>query len=318
MKICKFFRTMRGKRGPQRFGAKKDPYDPKAWEFTRKLRALPPEVDLSEYRPPIKSQGDCGSCVGMALSSILTAEANKLGIILPDYQRFSETDIYNGGRYIDGSLMQDMGTYPSSALEWLRRKNCLPYKFWPYIGFETQSRPSSLDPFAEEYPLEEYESVAGKVKISYYRVTDGVDGITGALAEQHMVAIGIPWPKSWTDSKDGVLPTPGTNDRISGGHEVYLYGYKDSEESVFGGNSWGESIWSYTGEAVPKGCFKFNYKVFDWFKQHGGYDAHIVLVDWENEPEPEPPEPEPPGPPATNAYKIDGQVTLTPVLTGVV
>lgn len=310
MKICKYFR----RREPQRLGAKKDPYDPKAWPFKFKLAARPPEGGVSEYRPDTKSQGDCGSCVGFDISSVLTVEANKLGIVLPDFQRFSETDIYNGGRYRDGSLTEDVGTYPGSALEWLRLKGCLPYKYWQYNGFETISRPSRLDQFAEEYPLQDYQPVKGKLQINYYRVTGGVDGILNALAEKHAVSLGAPWPNPWMDSKNGVLPMPSVNDRVAGGHAVYLYAYTDDEENVFGGNSWGENTWSYTGQVVPKGCFKFNYGVFDWFKQRGGYDAHIVTVSWGQEPEPPEPEPEDPDVVLTGKYIIkSGELTLEPV-----
>lgn len=283
----------------KRLGWKKDRFDPIALEMPRRVTRLPQEVDLSKWRPAIKDQGNCGSCVGMAISSILTAEANKLGVVIADYQRFSETDLYNGGRFCDGTLPYDEGTYASSVLKWASKKGCLPYKYWQYIGFEKKSRPSSLDQYAADYPLPNSRPVAIVKGIGYFRITGGIEGILSALADGYMVATGLPWPNKYMSSKDGILPTLKASDSLAGGHEVYLWGDLLAEEIVRGGNSWGETIWSYTGKGIdkggkpiPKGCFTMPFSTFDWAKKYQyGYDAHIVIVDWATPEPPIPPTP---------------------------
>ena len=268
------------------FGWKKDPFDPKAWEFKPRLLVVPPpSVILDKYRMPVLNQDGVGACVGFGIDGILTAELIKSELFVPvDKQTFSPTDIYNGGRYIDGTLRWDVGTYASSALEWLRLKKCLPYTYWPFNGFETNSRPSKLDQYAEPWPLSSYTPLT----IGYFRVVDGADGIMQAIASQHCVAIGVPWPDRWMNSKNGQLATPKSSDSIAGGHEVFLYGYDNDKQLFYGQNSWGTSVWSYSGKVVPKGCFTMPFASLPWFKKNGGYDAHIVNVDWKLQP-PTPP-----------------------------
>lgn len=272
-----------------RLGWKKDPYDPKAWIFKPSIPRIPADIDWRQYMMAVQDQGNSGSCVGFGVDGIGTGELNFKGMKLPDYQLFSPTDIYNGGRYIDGSLASDEGTWASSALEWLRQKGWLPYKFWPYAGFEKRSRPSTLDIEAAKYPLKGYTPLT----LGYYRVTNGIDGILAALAEKHMVAIGVPWPDKWMDTKDGVLALPKSTWSIAGGHEVYLWGANTTDKVVRGANSWGISSWSYSGKVVPKGCFTMPFGAFDWFKCEGGYDAHFITVEWGETPTPVPPEPTP-------------------------
>ncbi len=288
-----------------RYGWRKDPYDPKAWYFQpRTMQATPEDVTWQAFMMEVLDQGNSGSCVGFGIDGILTGELNFRGLKLPDFQYFSPTDIYNGGRYIDGSLADDEGTWASSALEWLKMKGCLPYKFWPYKGFEKRSRPSALDIEAAKYPLKGSSPV--KMKFGYRRITGGIDGIIAALAAKHMVAIGIPFPNSWENTKDGVLPLPTAKNFVAGGHEMYLWGYNYPTKMYRGANSWGKRIWSYSGKVVPQGCFLMPMGSLDWFKAEGGYDAHIVEVEWGNVPVP----PEPTPVPTSQKVRIEGILTV--------
>jgi len=259
----------------RKLGWRKDRYDARDW-LHRKLAAaeIPDAFTLAEYLPEVRDQGNVGSCVGFGIGGNLTGWAKKLGVFS---EWFSPTWIYNGARFIDGSLLEDAGAYPKDALEWLREKGCLPEHFWLYdpYALDTASPPSRFDSEAAKWPL-----------LAYVRVTDGTEGICSAIASGHFVSIGIPWFEAWMDSETGELPPVSETDEVAGGHEVYLYGYDKSLGVFYGVNSWGTE-WGDGGK------FTIPMSAFNVFKELGGYDAHYVLVTWTPEAPPEPPMPEP-------------------------
>lgn len=252
----------------KRLGWRKDKYDSRDYLYVKLPPVkIPDAYSLIEYVPEVRDQGQVGSCVGFGIGGNLTGWANKLGVFT---SWFSPTWIYNGARYIEGTLTEDAGAYPRDALEWLVDKGCLLEEFWPYdpYALDTTSPPSRLEPEAARHPL-----------LAYYRVTGGTEGICSALASGHFVSIGVPWFWLWMDSTDGNLPEVDYDeDDIAGGHEVYLYGYDKAKAVFYGVNSWGT-------EWGDKGKFTMPFSAFDVFKQYGGYDAHYVTVDWEKEPD---------------------------------
>ena len=268
----------------KRLGWRKDKFDRRDYlhKIIVPIAAIPDVVRdiMVKFVPPVRNQGNSGSCVGFGIGVNLTSLANTQMVILPgSIQYISPTDIYNGARYIEGSLAYDIGCYPRDALDWLLKKGCLPETFWPYNGFEKKSRPSNLDPEAAKYPL-----------LEYYRVDNGVDGICSAIAAGFYISIGTPWPDKWMNSKDGILPEIKKTDSIAGGHETCLYGYDRNKKIFYGINSWGTDVWSTSGAVVPKGHYTMPFSAFDIFKYQGGYDAHYTKIKWDKEPEPPTPE----------------------------
>ncbi len=291
----------------KRLGWKKDRYDKRDWIHPYRVAAVPDVfVDLTEYRPTVRDQGNEGSCVGHGIGGPLTGLLSKLGLVVT---WFSPRWIYNGARYIEGELKYDEGCWPKDALDWLITKGGLPDPIWPYVaGKDTfTSPPSKYDSDAAKWPLASYSDVP-QLGVGYYRVTNGADGICEAIAAGNFVSIGIPWPNSWMDSKDGVLSTIKASSAIAGGHEVFLYGYDKIKGIFYGQNSWGTSQWSYSGKVVPKGCFTMPFSVFEIFKQIGGYDAHYIKVNWGATPPPVPPGPTPV--PTSQKIRIEGTMTV--------
>ncbi len=287
----------------RKFGHKKDKYNPKAYIHKPKVVAIPDVVIWDKYRPDVRDQGNIGSCTGFGIGANLVAAAHRLNVFK---EWFSPTWIYNGARFIEGTLMYDEGAYPQDCLDWLVKKGCLLEHFWPYNGnkLDTTSPPSKYDPEAAKWPLASYSPAP---QLGYFRVTGGFDGVVSALADGNFVSIGIPWPDSWMSSKDGVLPTITKSSSIAGGHEVCLYGYDKSKSIFYGMNSWGTSQWSASGKIVPKGCFTMPFSVFEVFKQIGGWDGHYIRVDnWGQTPTP--PEPTPVPPP--QKVRIEGTMTV--------
>jgi hypothetical protein len=276
------------KERPGGFGWLKDPYDHRDFIHKPKLIKIPDNVNWGGYLPDVRDQGYIGSCVGFGIGANLSAWAKKLGIFI---EWFSPTWIYNGARFIEGTLPYDDGCWPRDALDWLVRKGGLLEHFWPYdpYSLDTTSPPSKFDPEAAKYPLSEYVTVEGG--LGYYRVTGGADGIMSALADGYFVSIGTPWFWDWTDTDlEGNLPVITEKSEVAGGHETILYGYDKNKKRFLGMNSWGDGWGNY-------GMYTMPFSSFDVFNKLGGYDAHYIKVDWaEVPPEPEPPEPVPPEP----------------------
>jgi hypothetical protein len=261
----------------RKFGHKKDKFDGRDYLHKMALpEALPHEpfhTNVNLGIPSVRDQGQSSSCVGFGIGANLTIAANMQNVSLGLIQYISPTDIYNGARYIEGTLADDAGCYPRDALDWLKKKACLPEAFWSYIGFEQRSRPSFLDAEAAKYPL-----------LAYYRVDNGTDGICSALASGFPVSIGIPWPSKWMNPRDGVCPVIKYSDSIAGGHEVCIYGYDLPTQRFYVINSWGKD-WGNLGTCtIP-------FSAFNIFKLWGGYDAHYVEIKWTAPVPPEPPAP---------------------------
>ncbi len=285
----------------KRLGWKKDKYNPYAKYRKMGFVVAIPDVgptDMVSHTPAVRTQ-EASDCTGFGIGGKITAAANKLGITLTGGTQFvSPTDVYNGGRYINGDLQYDDGAYPDDCYNWLTQKSCLPEGYWKYMGFEKRSRPSSLDQYTTQYPL---------LKVDVLRIDNGVDGICAALGNGEYVSLGIPWPDIWMSSKDGMLPTPKSNSSLAGGHEFYVYNYNRTLRLFYCVNSWGIKNWSYLGSKVPKGHFTITFDSFPYFKNQGGWDAHTARIRWVTQPTP----PEPPEPtPDTGKYEIAGIVSL--------
>ena len=251
-------------------GWKKDKYDTRDYLHVRKVAKIPSSVLLTEQLTPIRNQGNISSCVGFGVGININSVWKKLGIYV---EWESPTWIYNGARYIEGTLSQDMGCYPKDALDWLLKNGTLLEHFWAY-------NPNVLDKSAP--PSERMAQAVKYTNFAYYRVVEGVGGICSALADGHLVSIGTPWFDKWLDAPNGVLVNVTENDSVAGGHETCLYGYDQQKSVFYGANSWGED-WG------NRGLYTMPFDAIQVFKALGGYDAHYIIF----EVIPLPPEPEP-------------------------
>ena len=284
-----------------RFGWKKDKYDPDPKVLhKRTMKAVRDEVDLFEWLPKEVWDQLAGDCVGMTFSNYLAWLAIKYNLF-DKSGRFSPTWIYNGARYKEGSLPYDDGCYPDDAADWLVEKGGLPLAFWPYIGFEKRTPPSSLEPEAAKWPV-----------LKKVRIAGGIDGILDVMSNLGLpVAIGTPWYDEWLNpGSDGKLPAPDNSFSIAGGHETLLYRYSKLINMAKGRNSWSKKY----GDA---GDYWMPFSSFTQFKVDGGYDAHYITVEWVDTP-PEPPEPpQPPEPdPGNSCWKASAYKRMTEVLSG--
>lgn len=277
-------------------GWRKDPYDKRDRIRPIKILGLPDKVDLSHLMPAVRDQGQIGSCVGFGLGANLYGQALIDGLEPGEW--FSPTWIYNGARFLEGTLPRDLGCFPRSALEWLTDKGALLEHLWPYnpTRLDPRTPPSELEPEAAKFPL-----------VSYSRVVGGAAGIASALAEGKPVSIGTPWYDKWMTpaGPQALLPDITEKDSPAGGHETVVYGYDILDQTFLCQNSWGTS-WGNAGR------FKMPMSAFSVFTLHGGYDAHTIDVNWT--PAPTPPDPPDPGPKPPAWLKTLAAILITGAL----
>jgi hypothetical protein len=232
-------------------GWKKDKYSNKDFLHLTNLN-IPDTVTLNPVS--IRDQGQLGSCVGFGIGANLTSKYR--------VEWFSPTWIYNGARFIEGTLTEDAGCEPRDALDWLVEKGCLLEHLWKYVDvLDTRVPPSNFEQEAVKFPL-----------ATYYRIVDGIDGICSAIADGKFVSIGTPWFDKWMNIKvDGILPEVTKSDDVVGGHETCLYGYDKIKKVFVGMNSW-STAWGRVGH------YTMQFSSFDVFKELGGYDTHYLSL----------------------------------------
>jgi hypothetical protein len=232
------------------FGWQKDKFDQRDYLHKPMLVKLPASVDLSSLLPEVRDQGRVSSCTGFGIGANVGAVAKSIKVFTEWY---SPTWIYNGARFIEGTLFVDAGAYPKDCLDWLVQMGCLLEHFWPYD-------PTKFDPAA---PSTARQQQAIKYpNFAYYRCVDGVAGIMSALADAEasllaggpawLVSIGAPWFSIWMNpGPSGILLPTSANNPIAGGHETCLT--KDTKIALLDGRD--RSIETLLAEYGPSGQF---------------------------------------------------------------
>jgi len=240
-------------------GWKKDPWDRKDFKPARIYgEVLPDAYSNFLILAPGRNQELMNSCVGHALRGSVWATAKKSGFPIKD---FSPQWYWNGARFIEGTLSQNIGVYPRDAFQWTIESGQLHEEDWPYNGQILDKSAPSSDRMSKAH---KYNSCA------YYRVDDGIEGIKAALYHKHVIFIGSPWSDKWMNSpKEGILPNVTIDDFNEEGHAVNIYGYDDKAGLFWAQNSWGLD-WGIDGK------FAFRYEFIDLWKRLGGYDTYYI------------------------------------------
>jgi len=210
-------------------------------------QAVPANVNLTGQMPPVRNQGDRGTCVAHAALAVYEHLLGTVGAT----QDLSEQYLYWNCKRSDG-IPNVSGTWLSTAFPLLQRDGVCPEADWPYnpnivLGNEGHHPPP---PGAQLSALSFRPNSVRQLSPTF------VADIKAELASGRCVAFSIPVFNSWYGSQwvahTGDITMPIPNEIRAGGHAMCLVGYIDlpnNPELGFGRfilrNSWGQA-WGIT------------------------------------------------------------------------
>jgi C1A family cysteine protease len=152
----------------------------------------------------------------------------------------SRLAIYYGERSLEGTVSQDAGASVADCLKVLYKTGAGHESIWAYdIAKFTVKPPKQLYLDAAKYKVQKYEQV------------DNTNAtlLKTALAAGKPIVFGFTVYESFEGAdvaKTGVVPMPGKDESVLGGHCVLLVGYDDSKKQWIVRNSWGTG-WGQAG-----------------------------------------------------------------------
>jgi len=190
------------------------------------LQALPPSVDLRDGCPPVEDQLALGSCTSFAAGAAIRFARKKQG--LPDFVTSHLFLYYNSRR----QKTVDSGAYLRDVMKSASRLGDCPELEWPYV----------IDHFDVHPPILCYQDALKDRVLSYQRVIRSLDQMKGCLASGWPFVLGFSVYESFESAQvaqTGVVPMPGPNEAVLGGHAIVCVGYMDDKQQFIFRNSWG-------------------------------------------------------------------------------
>jgi len=207
------------------------------------LKALPPKVDLRKGFPPIYNQGDLGSCTANAIAGAVQFDRRKAKQ-KPDFVP-SRLFIYYNERAIEHTIHYDSGAQLRDGIKAVAKQGVCPETEWPYVDIappnENAPFPANA-PAGQKPPTKCYKDAKAYEAASYLRLQQTLSQTKGCLAEGFPFVFGFTVYEKWYDNPTPVLPLPGPNESVVGGHAVLAVGYDDSKQLFTFRNSWGASV----------------------------------------------------------------------------
>lgn len=246
-----------------RFGYRQDPIDHRRIPFAlRMMRGglrVPPSSHSNELNaPPVKDQGQTGSCTGHATSGAISLTLRAGGEALP--WEPSEAGIYTIARCVsradDVGLeplppLTDDGAEPNEVMRGISEFGVRPSRGPTSDGRNSDAELATIN---AEPRLDELEEDAIDLLIGEYEINNGPSTpglVKQAIASGFGVCVGFYVDTRFEEySGAGELGEPDFTDPNGGGHYVYLVGYRTAADGsliVHGRNSWGKS-WGRFGD----------------------------------------------------------------------
>jgi C1A family cysteine protease len=192
-------------------------------------KGLPPSVDLRSECPPVYDQGQLGSCTGNAIAGAVEFDLIKQG--KQDFTP-SRLFIYYNERVMEGTVSQDSGAQIRDGVKSVATLGAPPETDWPY----------NIAKFAQRPPAKAYQDAKLDIVSSYSRVLQDLTQMRGCLASGYPFVVGFSVYQSFESQKvatTGIVPMPGSGEKMVGGHAVLVVGYQDAARYFIVRNSWG-------------------------------------------------------------------------------
>ncbi len=192
------------------------------------VKQLPDEVDWRSKGPPVRDQGQLGSCVANA-----TLEAD--GFLYtkdghPD-PMLSRLDLYLKARLMEGTPpTEDSGCQIRDAMKAMATQGACLESSWPY----------DVSKFSDAPPANT-NAEAAKHKILFYYRLPSHQACLASLAQGYPFVFGIPVPDNMMSeecARTGVVQFPTPSEGFDGGHALMAIGYSIRRAVYIVQNSW--------------------------------------------------------------------------------
>lgn len=206
----------------------------------RSVSALPKSLDLRSSFTAIKNQGEIGSCVAYAFTSIYEYILNSNRIFDAD---LSELYLYYNARVagqerkgMAASDLSDSGTSFYDAVNALQKDGLCREDLWKYQAERLNERPSD-EAFADGHTRLVTEAKNVELK---------EEDIKSALNEGYPVAVSLRLFPSFQNLNHGIVPFPSPDEinveqseEMHENHAMVICGYNDEDKLFVVRNSWG-------------------------------------------------------------------------------
>jgi C1A family cysteine protease len=193
-------------------------------------------VDLRETGnlPEVYDQGQLGSCTGNAIAGAIeyASKAESKKVFIP-----SRLFIYYNERVMENTVSQDAGAEIRDGIKVVASIGVPPEDLWPYDTSKFVDKPSDAAFAAAK---------TGIIK-QYSRVPVKFENIVNVLTHGVPIVFGVTLYESFEGddvAKTGMVPMPGQDENVVGGHCMLIVGSNDTHFIVR--NSWG-SGWGDNG-----------------------------------------------------------------------
>lgn len=190
---------------------------------------LPKSVDLRDQCPPVEDQGQLGSCTSFATGAAIRIARKRQN--LADFVT-SHLFLYFNSRSNNQKLV-DSGATIRDAIKAASKQGDCPETEWPYDLSKFTVRPNA----------KAYKDALQDRAITYQRVSQSITAMKNCLAQGLPFVAGISVYSSFESdeaTKTGIIPMPGQDEDLLGGHAILICGYSDVNQKFTFRNSWGD------------------------------------------------------------------------------
>lgn len=253
-----------------RYGWKPDLPSPKDHLFKLTAPVGPlPFVDITKtpgvVLPSMKNQGNLGCCTGFGIGDYMEFLVMNKHAQNPcsEQMPFSQLFIYYNERVTEGSVSSDSGAQIRDGIDAVAHLGVCVEQKWPYSDGSSKFR---------RKPTKTAYADALKFKAVERKRVDNTDkaAVVQTLVEGFPLVFGFTVFESFESDpeveKTGIVPMPGPNESILGGHCVTLWGYDPATDRYKCKNSWGpdwgDKGWFY----LPAGIVNNNQMADDFWR----------------------------------------------------
>ena len=207
------------------------------------LKAMPAKIDLRKGCPPVYDQGDLGSCTANAIAGAVQFDRRKAKQT-PDFIP-SRLYIYYNERVIEHTVHYDAGAELRDGIKSVAKQGARAEKEWPYSDVAPPNENAPLPanaPAGKKPPAACYTDAKKYTAATYLRLQPGAGADERLSCRRLSVRFRLHRLRKWYDNPTPVLPLPGANESVVGGHAVLAVGYDDTTQLFTFRNSWGAAV----------------------------------------------------------------------------